>query len=276
MYKVFLTVRNRLAITTKCIYALRKHCVEQPEIYVYDNLTNYKVDEHFMYWNLLLQKGIIHQVTFNSKQSTFNSFSKAVSCNQFGFNHEQDPNKDNYDFLLFLDNDIIVTPEFDRILKEAWIDVNKYKMKNIKVIGQLPGGIKNKKEVDRYIAGYEAKTGVFGGSGLWSVKSNFFKEIGYLDIQKLINLNKKHDQSYWRKLGEVTKGKDYILGLDTKLGIHCGKMAGSTCNTLTKNSKNKNSEELIKFEDAEKKIDNMNFDKFYTVINNDKSLINDW
>ena len=51
-----------------------------------------------------------------------------------------------------------------------------------------------------------------------------FKEIGFLDIRQLVNLHKKHDQYYWPKLGKVTNGRDYILGLNTKLGIHCGKL----------------------------------------------------
>jgi len=278
MYKVMINCRNRLAITTKCITALTKHSVTKPEIYVYDNLTNYKVNEHFMYWNLLYQKGIIQQVTFNTKVSTFNAFSKAVACNQFGFNHEQDPNKDKYDFLIFLDNDIIVTPQFDKILKDAWADVKKNNMNDIKVISQLPGGITDKKEVPHKIAGFRAKSGLFGGSGLWCVQNNFFKEIGYLNVSNFIGLHKKHDQQYWRKLGTVTKGKHYILGLDIKLGIHCGKIAGSLCNTLTRATKipQKNVEELIKFEESDKKIDSMGFDHFYKMIKNDKSLENDW
>lgn len=278
MYKVMINCRNRLAITTKCITALTKHSVEKPEIYIYDNLTSHKINEHFMYWNLLYQKGIVQQITFNTKQSTFNAFSKAVSCNQFGYNHEQDPNKDSYDFLLFLDNDIIVTPGFDEILKNAWIDIKKNQMKDIKVISQLPGGIKGKKEVKNKIAGLKAMSGTFGGSGLWCVKPNFFREIGYLDVNSLVNLHKKHDQNYWIKLGKSTNGRDYILGLDKKLGIHCGKISGSICNILTKNSKVKGSnvEELIKLDHAEKEIDSMNFDMFYEKIKNDKTLANDW
>lgn len=269
--------RNRLSITAKCITAIMRHCDEKPQIYIYDNLTNHNVNEHFLYFSLLYQKGIIHQATFNTKESTFNAFSKAVSCNLFGYNHEQDPEKDSYDFLLFLDNDIIVNPNFDKILKNAWKDIKKLNMENIKVIGQIPGGIKIKNELKNKIAGFRAITGEFGGSGLWCVKTNFFREIGYLDVKQLVGFNKKHDQHYWKKLGQSSNGKDYILGLDTKLGIHCGgKISGSVCNVLTKHSNKKNIKELIKFEESEKKIDSMSFDDFYKMVINDKTLINGW
>ena len=232
-----------------------------------------------MYFSMLYEKGIISQYTVNTKESTFNAFSKAVACNQFGLNHEMDPIKDKYDFLLFLDNDIIVTPGFDKILKNAWDDVNRLKMDHIKIIGQLPGGIKSKTIITEKIGGLTGnKIGKLGGSGFWSVRPNFFRDVGYLDIPPLIGLTKKHDQNYWTKLEKTSKGKDYILGLNHKLCIHVGSIAGSICNTVTrnKNSKQKNVEELIKFEVAEKKIDSMTFDEFYKSIVNNKEMIDNW
>ena len=278
MIKIFISCRNRIAISTKCITALRKHSTIPHQLYIFDNLSNYKVQEHFMYFCLLYEKGIISQYTMNTEQSTFSAFSKAVSFNQFGYNHEMDPNKDKYDFLVCLDNDIIVTPGWDNIIKKAWDDVKKYKMDNIKVIGQLPGGIKSKKELHDKFGGFKAKTGVYGGSGFWTLRPDFFREIGYLDVKELVGLDKKHDQGYWKKLGKSTNGKDYILGLDVKLAIHTGKISGSICNTLTRNKKIKQRKpkELIKFEEAEKRIDSMNFDQFYEMIKKDKSLMNDW
>lgn len=278
MYKIFLTVRNRMSLTIKCINSIINHSTEKPEIYVYDNLTNYKINEHFMYWSILYQKEIISQVTFNTKISTFNAFSKAVACNQFGHLHEMDPNKDKYDFLLFLDNDIIVTPQFDKILKNSWVDIKKNKMNNIKIVGQLPGGIKSKKELNEKIGGYKAKAGFFGGSGLWSVRPNFFREIGFLEVKDFINIHKKHDQNYWRKLGIATNGKEYIMGIDTKLGIHCGSIGGSICNTLTRNKQltQKEKDEKIKFKEVDEKIDNMTFNQFYDMIKNNNVLMNDW
>jgi cellulose synthase/poly-beta-1,6-N-acetylglucosamine synthase-like glycosyltransferase len=251
----------------------------EAEIYVYDNLTSEQINEHFLYWSLLYQKGIVHQITFNTKESTFNAFSKATSSNCFGFNHEQDPNKDNVDFLVFLDNDIIIAQQgWDKIIKNAWADIKKYNMTNIKIIGQLPGGIKSKKEISEKIGGFRAKSGLFGGSGFWTVKNNFFRDIGYLNVKDLVGHNKKHDQLYWGKLGSVTNGHDYILGLDVKLVIHTGSMAGSVCNTLTRNKglKQRNVEELIKFEEAEKAIDSLSFDDFFKIIVNNKEMIDNW
>jgi len=278
MIKIMITIRNRLAITKKCFTALKKHSKLEHEIYVYDNLTNYRIQEHFDYFKTLYKERQIAQVTFNTEVSTFNAFSKAVASNQFGMTHEMDPNKDKYDFLLMLDNDIIVTPGFDEILSHAWRAVKKRNLNNIKVIGQLPGGIKKKQTIEKGLGKIIAKQGEFGGSGLWSIRSNFFTDVGFLDIKKLVNQDKKHDQLYWQLLSKSTNGKPYIAGLGVKLGLHVGKISGSICNRLSRNKKlPKNKRlELIKFEDAEKKIDALSFDEFYNTIKNDKALINNW
>lgn len=278
MYKIFLTVRNRLAITTKCIAALKRHAVIPNQIYVYENLTSYKIPEHFVYWAMLYEKGLISQVTFNSRESTYGAFSKASSCNSFGLQHEQDPKKDSYDFLLFMDNDIIVTPRFDEILLNAWHDIRKSKLDNIRVIGQLPGGIKSITNLPYAIGGVEAVTGQLGGSGFWCVKSDFFRDVGYLNLQSLMDLNKRHDVEYWGKMSKVSGGKDYIVGLKKKLCIHCGKIAGSTCNTLTRNKNLQESEKekLIRFEKSEEDIDKMSFDEFYEKVSHDPDMAKDW
>lgn len=279
MIKIFLTVRNRLAITKKCIHALKEHSRIKHSIYVYNNQTNYLLDEHFGYFYKLFEKGYISQVSFLSDESTFNAFSKASACNFFGLQHEQDPNKDKYNFIVMLDNDIIVTPGWDEYLHKAWSFVAQNKMKYIKVIGQLPGGIKNKKETitidpkDNFIG----RTGKLGGSGLWSVKSNFFSDVGFLNLKNLIGHDKKHDQLYWRMLEKSTNGHPYIMGINKKLGIHCGKQAGSVCNKLTRGPKKKDEKlELIKFPKAEEMISKVDFKAFYEAISNNKSLMNDW
>jgi len=271
MYKIMLTVRNRLAITKKCIHALKHHSDIPHQIYIYDNLTNYKLDEHFKYYHDLLSKGEIAQITFNTATSTFNAFSKASSCNNFGAVHEQDPNRKNISFLVFLDNDIIVRPGWDKTLRTAWKEVGKHRLNNIKVIGQRPGGIMNGQRLPYKVAGYDAVVGKFGGSGLWCVKTNFFRDVGFLNLKDLVNQNKRHDQMYWRKLAEATNGERYILGLSTKLGIHCGRMAGSVCNALTKNR-----HEDVSFQKQDTDIDKMKFDDFYKYIAHKKELHNDW
>jgi len=276
MIKIFLTVRNRLAITKKCIHALKKHSKIPHTIYVYDNASNYRVEEHFMFFNELYQKGFIKQVTFTTEASTFKAFSKASTCNFFGLQHEQDPKKDSYDFLLMLDNDIILTPGWDTILKTAWDYVKEKKLKHVKVIGQLPGGIKGKFESHTINKDLVGRVGTLGGSGLWSVKPDFFRTVGFLDLRTLVGHDKKHDQNYWRLLQQSSPGKPYIMGVNKKLGIHCGKQAGSVCNRLTRNRNSSNKCDLIKFENAEKRIDSMDFQKFYNSVYNDKALIGDW
>jgi hypothetical protein len=276
MVKIFITVRNRLAITKKCIEAIRLHSTLPRQIYIFDNQTNYLVDEHFQFYADLYKNGEVSQITFNTDQSTFGAFSKAVSCNMFALLHEQAVNNDNFQFLLILDNDIILTPGWDQVLLNAWKYVNKKAMKNIKVIGQAPGGIKRKVDVPEKVSGFDAFTGYLGGSGLWSVRPNFFRDVGILDLKTLVGYDKRHDQMYWNLLSKKTDGEPYIMGLRTKLGIHCGKYAGSVCNRLTKNRLNPNKSDLVKFEEAEKKIDDMDFATFYKTIVDDKILHEDW
>jgi hypothetical protein len=275
MIKIFLTVRNRLAITKKCIYALKKHSGIKHKIYVYNNESNYLLKEHFDYFYKIYKKGYISQVTFTTSDSTFNAFSKASTCNFFGHQHNEDPLKDKYNFLVILDNDIIVTPKWDVKLHEAWSYVAKHKLNHVKIIGQLPGGIKNKIEKHK-IGNMNCRVGKLGGSGLWSIRTNFFNDIGFLNLKNLINHNKKHDQSYWRLLEQKTNGKPYILGLQHKLGIHCGKYTGSVCNKLTRIKDKKEQDKAIQFKDAEEGIEKISFEDFYNEIIDDEQLLNDW
>jgi|GEM_PF-2626772 len=276
MIKVFVTVRNRLAITEKCLKALRLHTKTPFQLYVFNNQTNYLIDEHFKYFMQLYRKGFITQLVFNTSASTYNAFSKAAACNQFGLWHEQDPLKDNYDFLLIMDNDIIVTPDWDLKVLAAWKHVKKNKMNHIKVIGQLPGGIKSMEEHTVIDNNIEGKVGRLGGSGFWTVRPNFFSDVGLLDLKQLIGYDKRHDQLYWNKLSKSNGGKPYILGLKSKLAIHCGKFAGSVCNQLTKNRNKPNKDQLICFEESEESISKLSFEEFYKMIENDKNLLNDW
>jgi hypothetical protein len=275
MIKIFLTVRNRLAITKKCIEALKRHTNSKYHLYVYNNSTNYLIDEHFEYFRDLHKKGEIAQVTFNTDTSTFNAFSKAVTCNMFGLAHEQDPNKDKFSFLLMLDNDIIMMPDWDKYVLMGWNYIKKNNLKHVKVIGQLPGGIKQKQphgKTDQF----SVKLGKLGGSGLWCVRSNFFRDVGFLNIKQLVGHDKRHDQNYWRLMEQASGGKPYIMGVGVKLGVHCGRIAGSVCNRLTRNRGNPKKSELIKFPEAEQNIESKSFDEFFQGIIKDERLAKDW
>lgn len=271
MIKIFISVRNRIAITQKCITAIKRHSKLKHQIYVYDNASNYLLKDHFLYFYNLYNSKQISQITFTTEESTFNAFSKASTCNFFGQQHEQDPKKDKYDYLVMMDNDIIVTPEWDTKLLEAWKYVKKHNMKNIKVIGQRPGGIKNLDakvyEINKKVNG---RVGTLGGSGLWSVQSDFFRDVGFLNLRSLVGHDKKHDQLYWKLMAKASGGKPYIMGLVTKLGYHCGPIAGSVCNRLTRNHKSPNKSKVIKFEENENRIASFDFDTFYKKISTEK------
>jgi len=73
----------------------------------------------------------------------------------------------------------------------------------------------------------------------------------------------------------ATNGRDYIMGINHKLGIHCGAQAGSVCNVLTRSS-SKDKKEKIKFKNAETRLSKLKFKEFYTQIENNKKLIGDW
>jgi hypothetical protein len=276
MIKIFISVRNRIAITQKCITSIKRHSKLKHQIYIYDNASNHLVKDHFLYFYNLYNSGQISQITFTTEQSTFKAFSKASTCNFFGQQHEQDPNKDKFDYLVMMDNDIIVAPDWDEKLLMAWKYVTKHNMKNIKVIGQRPGGIKNLDakvyEIGKNLNG---KIGSLGGSGLWSVRPNFFRDVGFLDLKRLVGQDKKHDQLYWQLMARASGGKPYIMGLITKLGFHCGPIAGSVCNRLTRNRKVTDKSKVIKFEENENRIASFDFDTFYTKISTDKKY-NRW
>lgn len=276
MIKIFITVRNRLAMTKKCIEALERNSSLPHDIYIFDNCTDYRIREHFEFSYNLYKHGLVTQYTFNTKRSTFDAFSKAVASNQFGQLHMLDPKWKSYDFLTILDNDIIVLPGWDEIIKKAWKDVRKLGLDDqVKLIGQAPGGIKGKKYNGK-IAGVSARLGKLGGSGFWNVSPSFFRDVGYLDIKKLVGHNKRHDQQYWSLMERTNKGKPYAIGLEKKLCIHCGNIAGSVCNRLTKHRGQKDKSSQIKFEEAEKKIDGMSFDEFMNFVQNNSKLSNDW
>lgn len=277
MVKIFLSVRNRLAITKKTIEALKRHSTIPHQIYVYDNASNYLLEEHFWFFYKLYQKGAITQITFTSETSTFNAFSKASTCNFFGRQHEEDPKKDSYDFLLMLDNDMIVAPDWDKKIKTAWKYLNKKRMNNIKIVTQLPGGMKNVDKVPHEIGDdLKGRTGFLGGSGFWAVRPNFFSDVGFLPLKKLVGQDKQHDQLYWQQLSKTTNGKPYIFGLLDKLAYHSGPVAGSVCNRLTRNKGNKNKNSVIKFEEQEERLKSLKFDEFYELITTHQVIKKGW
>lgn len=276
MIKIFLTVRNRLAITKKCIEAMRRHTTNPFQLFVYDNNSNYLVKEHFEYWQSLYEKKVLTQLMVTTEQSTFTAFSKAVASNLFGQQHELDPNKDKYDFLLMLDNDIILLPKWDEHVKHAWKVLFKTQMNHIKIITQSPGGVKNKTDKIDLGKGNSGRVGKLGGSGLWCVRPTFFREVGFLNIGQLVGFDKRHDQLYWPMLDKAAQGKPYVLAINQKIGLHCGSIAGSVCNRLTRLKGDPNKEEKIKFEIQEDEIEKTSFDDFFQKIVQDPEFAKGW
>jgi len=279
MIKIFLSVRNRLAITKKCITAIERHTELPYHLYVYNNQTNYKVKEHWNYFKKLYEEGRVSQVTFNTNESTYNAFSKASAWNMFGMAHEMDPKRDKFNFLLCIDNDVLVLPKWDLRVKTTWDYIQKKKLKNIKIVGSLPGGIKNRVETIQIIPDkLLGRLGKLGGSGFWSVRPNYFSDVGFLPIKQLVGQSKRHDQLTWSMCTKATNGKEYILGLKPKLAIHVGRFCGSTCNRLTRQAHASEKVKLdsIKFEGNEAKIESISFDDFYKDCINNPKVVREW
>jgi hypothetical protein len=197
----------------------------------------------------------------------------------FGMAHEMDPQRKKTDFLVCLDNDVLLLPKWDLRAKTAWNYVNQHKLKNIKIVGSLPGGIKNGVEtIDIVPDKLIGRVAFLGGSGFWAVRPDFFSDVGFLPIKQLVGHNKKHDQLTWRMCSNATKGKAYIVGLKPKLAIHVGRFCGSVCNRLTRNgnASEKKKLELIEFPGNEEKIESQTFDEFYDSCINNERLVREW
>ena len=264
MIKIGITVRNRLGITRKCIEALLQHSTIPHQIYIYDNLTDYKLENHFAFYNTLLRKKLIHQVTFNTAESCYGAFSKAISLNNFGWSHEQDPEKNKCELLVTLDNDVIVMPGWDQILRNSFIELDRRKIPHTYVITQYLGGaVKYGKWMEYDIAGYKAYHGKLGGSCLWASRSNFYEKVGLLDIKPLVGFNKKHDQHYWVKMENLSNGQPYIIGLDAPLLLRGGPIAGSVCNVIGF-SNNPHKLKQVQYQANDEYIESLNFNEFYT------------
>lgn len=267
MIKILVTVRNRLAITKKCIESIKLNTTSSFQLFVYDNLSSYRFRQHIDYYVRMFQQGIITKFVINSKQSTFDCFSKVCSFNEFGFDHEQDPNKDDVDFLLLLDNDMILTPGWDKYALKA-INHVKENMSNIHIITQFPGGVTDR-NVDELelIDNMKCQIGTNGGSGFWILRPTFFRDIGFLDCSLVQGLTKKHDQNYWEKISHKVRGKKFSLTIPKIMSLHTGSITGSICNQLTKEPGNTDN---IRFVDKDQEIDNMSFIDFYNQIKDRK------
>jgi hypothetical protein len=154
---------------------------------------------------------------------------------------------------------MLLLPDWDTTVKQTWHEINNLDFGHVKVVQQLKhGGIKNVEPQARQFAGNKCRIGKLGGSGFWSVRPNFFEDVGFLDIKDLVGRSKKHDQDYWILMDRKAKGKPYNLGINKYLILHCGKFAGSVCNRLTRNPGAN-----ISFAEGDRNIESMSFEEFY-------------
>ena len=272
---VFLTVRNRLEITKKCVEALYKYTSRPVHLFVFDNLTQTRVDDHFNYFCDLYKQGKIKKYVVNTTESTCNCFSKATSWNEMGLFVETHPNKEMYDWILCIDNDmIIIEPGWDDIIKET-MEVVEKKVPDIMIYTQAPGGVSGT-EITIPIKGKDvsARIGVNGGSGFWNVPTDFFSKIGLLELEPLVNINKRHDLNLWEKLNEWSNGTPYTFAINLPLALHTGYYNGQDLSICKKTRNNPSLN--IDFEEFDTIVGNMNFEEFITWIKKDQEVFRKW
>lgn len=272
---IFLSVRNRLAVTKKCIEALYKYTTCPFHLYVYDNCTTYKVAEHFKYFGDLYVENKITKYTVNTLESTYYAFSKAVAFNDFGHTIQQNPIKNRYDYYVCLDNDIIIRKEgWNDVFKDLWKAVAcTEELDSIRVLAQFPGGttVHQKGTIDDY----KVNLGFASGSGFWAIRSDFFDTIGFLNLAELVGHNKKHDQLYWKKMRAYNSNAPYVLAVEELLAVHFDNYKDYNSLSICLPTQDDPSMTVV-HEDVEEEIAAMTFEDFEILLNDNVDRLRIW
>ena len=236
--RIMFTVRNRLEMTKYTLENLFRSINFnnwKVEIFLYDNLSDLDMEERACYYAKLLKERWLAQVTFNTKLSTDNAFSKAAANNQFADFHMNSLDRKEIRYLIMMDNDMLCLPGWLDSFDKAWKDVRSVPIlkKEISVVTQHPGGVMGREIVQ--INGIAYRKGTSGGSGLWIVKNDFYNKIGKLNLTHLVGKNKAHDQRYWYKIQRKTGVYKYAIAAPVQKVLHLGGICGSVCNCLHKN-----------------------------------------
>lgn len=272
---VFMTVRNRLSLSEKCIEALYKNTSSDIHLFVFDNCTTHNIDGHFTYFSYLYKQGKLQKYVVNTLISTFNAFSKAMSFNEFGVYIESLPDKSIYDFLLCLDNDmILVEKDWDLIIKEA-MEATSKKIPTLEIWAQYPGGCSGH-DYTIPIKGQDTtiRLGINSGSGFWCIKPDFFSRVGLIEPELLVGINKRHDIELWSKLNELHKGKPYVCAIKIPMALHFSYFNGKDL-SICKPTRNDPSKEII-HHDVEKLVNSMSYEEFIEFIKKDEELFSQW
>ncbi|KKK73581.1 hypothetical protein LCGC14_2892410, partial [marine sediment metagenome] len=203
------------------------------------------------------------QYTVLRKPVDRGAFSKVVASNMFADQHKGDPKGGECDYIVCLDNDMIVTPGWDSRVNLIWravIDKPRV-LGNTKIIGQI--GIMSKQQTLVDIGENERVViGKKGGSGFWVVLPNFFEEWGRLNIRHFIGKHKGYDGAYWAQI-EKTHSGVYTAGIDGRpLVYHCGDMVGSVCLRLEEGQVP--TSEIA--QRADEQLGRMDFAEFYEMV----------
>lgn len=269
---VFITVRNRLAITKKCIESLYLNTNRPIHLFVFDNCMSTRLDEHFIYFCNLYKVGRLQKYVVNTVTSTYNAFSKAMSFNEFGLFIESHPNKNEYEWLLCLDNDMIIIQKgWDDYIASMFNEVDKHEGNTIQIVTQYPGGVSGS---DHMFGNIKVRVGVNGGSGFWNIRPDFFSKVGLLEPEPLLGISKRHDIHYWEKLNKFSRGQPYTVAIDLPLALHvayCNGMDLSVCKAI-RNDHASN----VDFESFDALVEGLQYDDFLEWIKRDEDVFRRW
>lgn len=268
---VMITVRNRLALTKKCIQTLYKSTRRPIHLFVYDNCTSYKIKEHFDYFSELYETGVLQKYVVNTFESTYNAFSKVVAFNEFGRTILENPIANRYEFLVLLDNDMMMVKDnWDDIIIDMWrgIDSEEELRDMIHIVTQWPNGCTSAQTGEFHIGdeNYKLQLGYTSGSCFWCFRDSFFKKVGFLNPNNVVGQNKKHDQLYWHKMRAINNHKPYILAVEEDLVVTYDNYKDINLSICDPSQFDPQKE--ITFKEVDDTIDKMPYDSFMNLLRN--------
>lgn len=252
---VFISTLDRTILTEKCIRGVIQNSAsfDNIDIYAYDTGSTMNADRLAMFERLLKSKSV-KQYTYLSKDSMNNIFGKAYAFNMWITAmdiHISEKNIDKakrlncVDYYLVIDNDMLLSPEWDKCFIEA-SDHDERTNGITYFTTPFPGGIPNVKRDDRKFG--KLKTCEFttencgGGSGFWFMSSSQFMRTHsiwkkYKIHEKCYNYHKRHDSETWKAIKNNDGDINYNLSVktDTPTVIHLGGLpeVGSICVSLS-------------------------------------------
>jgi len=267
MYRlcICMPIRDRKHLTIKAIESIWKNTTKVAKkninIYAFDNKSDLSDERAAMFYNLLKQDKIKYY-SYDTSESTYNCFGKAVTFQRWikmmiterNMYSTISPGLDGYrTFYVLMDNDMLLGPGWDEYFISAAEQVERIQPDTHMLI-KSPGGVP---ESCRQDPQYKIKN-VFdgsdisiqpgiggGGSGFWFMTYNMLNKVMWddRDLKYTFNVDKRHDSTTWRLIHDKNGICKYNAAVvppseDNPLVLHLGGRIGSICNQLVKGKYN--------------------------------------